>query len=246
MFTGVSFIYAYMTDSEVTKNIVTIGNVDIQLTEPNYPGNNSDLVKMQQPNQETPKDPTIVSTATATDSNDVVVFLKMTVPVVNNVTVVSNTGALTDPKPQEVYWFKTTNDAGTEWQNSFNTDWIELETYERNNGSTQTAGTRTYVFGYKYKLEGTNATDGTPRTGTSRIQTSALFNKVQLKNLLEGTIASGTTESIKLQAFGIQADTLIDASGNAINPDKATGFTKDELVYIYGAYANQNGVTNNN
>ena len=80
---------AYFTDYDHEKNIFTTGKVDIDLTEPNWPGN-QDVV----PGDIFTKDPTI----TNKDSVPVCAYLQVKVPVAN-VTMVNDDGSRT-PKRQ--------------------------------------------------------------------------------------------------------------------------------------------------
>ena len=215
-FGGVSGILAYQTDAETMNNVVTIGEVTMELTEPNWPGNDSDTVKNQLGNQETPKNPTIKNTGT----NDAVVFLRMTVPVAD-VTPVSDTGTLGTKARQELYYFKKTADTAEAHANNFYANWIELPTKET--GTDMASATRTYVFGYKTKITANQSTD-------------PLFDKIQLKNLIEGSLPSKTSESIKLEAFAIQADEII--SGDVV--DTSGDMNAEALTKIYTIYVTQN------
>lgn len=57
---GVGSTLAYFSDTENTTNVVTMGHVNIELTEPNYEGNSNDgeVINIV-PNQKIVKDPTI-------------------------------------------------------------------------------------------------------------------------------------------------------------------------------------------
>lgn len=73
-------IYAYFTDTESKTNTFTIGNVDIQLTEPLYDAAkqaDADYGKNLMPGEEVVKDPTITNISTA---NSAYLFAKVTVP----------------------------------------------------------------------------------------------------------------------------------------------------------------------
>ena len=49
---GIGGTIAYMTDNESVTNTFTVGKIDVDLTEPSYPGNDSPDVKDLVPNQE--------------------------------------------------------------------------------------------------------------------------------------------------------------------------------------------------
>ena len=215
-FSGVSGILAYQTDAETMNNVITVGDVAIELTEPNWPSNSSEEVKNQLGNQETLKNPTITNTGT----NDAVVFIRMTVPVAD-VAAVSDTGVLETSKKQELYFFKRTADIASVHTNNFYDNWVELTTEEK--GTDMSQATRTYVFGYKTRVVKDQATD-------------PLFDKIQMKNLLEGSVPSKTSENIKIEAFAIQADdviseTVIDTNGS---------MSAETLSKIYEIYVAQN------
>ena len=40
--------FAYLADTKSVNNVFTIGNVDVETTEPDYPGNESETVKNQE------------------------------------------------------------------------------------------------------------------------------------------------------------------------------------------------------
>lgn len=70
---GIWGIIAYFTASDSAENIFTVGNVDIELLEPNWvPGNATQLTA----NEELPKDPQIKNKG----SNDAYVYLKVSIP----------------------------------------------------------------------------------------------------------------------------------------------------------------------
>ena len=216
-FTAVNATMAYMADREAAKNVFTTGKVDITLTEPHYPGNDTDPTADQVGHQETPKDPVVTNVGV----NDAVVFLKMTVPVADVVTV-NDDGTKNDSAKQELYYFKKTADAASKHQNNFYSSWIELPSKE--NGTALTGATRTYVFGYQTKIAKNQKTD-------------PLFDKIQMKRVLEGNLSSGTEEQIKIEAYAIQADQIF-VGGSAV--DTSGTLTADQLTSIYNVYAKQN------
>lgn len=56
---GVGASLAYMTDNDTAENIITMGHVDIDLTEPNYPGDDDGKISNVKPGDNIVKDPTI-------------------------------------------------------------------------------------------------------------------------------------------------------------------------------------------
>lgn len=60
---------AYFTDTDAKNNVITMGNVDIDLEEPNYPGKDNDgVIEDIMPNQTIVKDPTITLDENSNDA----------------------------------------------------------------------------------------------------------------------------------------------------------------------------------
>ena len=125
---------AYMTDSETVTNTVTVGKVKIALSEPNYPGNESDQVKDLVPNEIVKKDPQVQNTGI----NDAIIYLKVEVPKAD-VTVAESSGTRGEKKVQEIFTLKNlkTGDDGT---------WMEIR---KDDSATDKC---VYIFAYKTKL----------------------------------------------------------------------------------------------
>ena len=232
---GIGGTLAYLTDSEQHTNVFTVGDVSIDLEEPNYVA----LTALQKtnivPNQELAKDPFIKNTGV----NDSIVFMKLTVPV-ENVTLVADNGANSEKKAQEIFYFKDTADYIETHANNFDSEWLELPTVEANTGSStaQTVGTRTYVFAYKRALPG--SLDSSGLTGSA--DTSKLFDKIQFKNILEEEIAQGALEKIKVEAFAIQTNNILLSNAStthaAFDPI-AANMTEQNLIEIYNIFIRQ-------
>ena len=209
--------YAYRISGETATNTTTIGDVSITLTEPDYPGNNSDEVKKLQPHQEVPKNPQITNTGT----NDAIVFLKITVPVVTDTTVDAGRQKEThdaNSKYEPVY-LKDDSVPTETHATQFDNGWFELTSLEE--GTDHKGTTRTYVLGYKTKL-------------AKNAKTTAAFDKIQLAKLLE-TASARDKYNIKVEGYAIQADEVIGADGR----DVTDTLNIDNLTYIYNAYVNQ-------
>lgn len=217
MFVSVSGIMAYPTDDEVAKNVFTVGRVKIDLLEPDWPGNDDPSTENQLGFQETAKNPTIKNVGT----NDAVVFIRMTVPVEEVITI-NDDGTKNAAARQELFIFKDAADAETAHANNFTSTWVELPAFET--GTDMSKTTRTYVFGYSRKIAKNASTD-------------PLFDKVQFKRLLEHNLPSGTEEAIQIEAFAIQAGGILN-SGVEINTTGA--IPAADLAKIYQTYINQN------
>lgn len=178
---------AFFTSNDIVTNKLTIGNVRINLTETEYPGNTASGVTDMLPYSEVKKNPQIQNTGI----NEAFVFLKVTVPV-RDVTEVATNGTPGKKEMQEIFYLKNKTDSETTFSNSFNKNWIELTNCETGTDYNQSA--RTYVFGYKDAV----------KTGAT---TEPLFDKVQLKNIKE-ELGANQTQSINIEACAVQSDYL--------------------------------------
>lgn len=163
------------------------------------------------PNQKVAKDPYVENTGT----NDALVFLKVTAPKAN-IIVAANDGTRGQAALQEIFSYQRGNeDEG--FQDGFNTDAF-MQIAKEDSDSTVS-----YVFAYNNALPAGQ-------------ETTALFDHVQLKNVIEGQV-DATTQNIDVKAYAIQATDILDASG-----DDITDGTLDEatLKSIYDVYVKQN------
>lgn len=184
-------VLAYFTHKDEVINTITVGKVSIALHEDNYPGNANSDVNNLLPNVEIEKNPNVENTG----KTSAYVFLKVSVPV-EEITEVAFDGSITsNKKAQEIFYLKTNAASQTALSNSFYTDnWIEI--IDEESGTDYKAGTvRTYIFGYKKAL-------------SSEEKTDVLFDKVQLKNIIENELLSGSELHIDIKALGIQAEYL--------------------------------------
>jgi len=279
---GASGTLAYLTDSETATNVFTVGEVKIDLEEPNYPGNDSDDVKELVPNEEVKKDPQIENTSI----NDAIVYLKMSVPV-RFVTKVADDGTIVAGdltggnaselgqanaarQWQEIFYFKDEADTQGAHANHFGANWIELDPMAVSGNATSSSTTatgvhsgesyaplyidkdgnpvaisamvegqdyyRVYYFGYNQKLAGTDPQGVNPSALTSGANiTEPLFDKVQLKNVLEAELVHDAAQTIKIDAYAIQANEILEN-----NADLTDTLSKTNLEKIYDIYMNQN------
>lgn len=207
---------AYLTDTEGATNTFTVGKVQIDLEEPGYPGNTDDSVKNLVSNQEIAKDPQVENTGV----NDAIVFMTVEVPR-GNVTAVATDGTKGTKQNQDLFWFKDTADAQGTFANKWDADWIELTAKETHEDTDTTSK---YIFAYKTKL----AKDA---------KTTPLFDKIQLKNVIEGEIAAGEAKNIVANAYAIQAAEVLDGEST----DLTDALTAETLGKIYDIYFKQNG-----
>lgn len=205
--------FAYLTDTaDTATNTFSVGEVKIELQEPNY-----QRVDNMVPNQEAAKDP-LIKNVSATEDN-AIVFMKVTVPVAN-VTAVSDAGVKGEKANQELFFFKQEADGIGTHANNFGAKWIELSAKET--GTDMSGATRTYVFGYSEKLAKDASTD-------------ALFDKVQVKNIIEDEVTAAAEQNIVVEAYAIQGDEVL--SGNA---DLTDTLDATNLGAIWDIYFAQN------
>lgn len=173
---------AYLTDTEGTTNVVTVGKVQIDLEEPGYPGNNSDEVKRVIPNQEIVKDPQVENTG----NNAALIYLKVDIPQ-ENFTEMGLDGTLGEKKMQDLFALK-----------GLDVDWELIQTTTSTNADTQKTKT-TYVYAYRKPLE-------------KGATTSKLFNKVQMKNAIENDLSGNVEDIVitacAIQATDIPGENL--------------------------------------
>ena len=200
----------YLTDNDSATNTVTVGDVKVDLIEPNWTDTN-DVV----PNQELTKDPQVTNTGV----NDAIIFMTLQVPV-ENITLTADDGTKGTKGNSELFWFKDTADGASVHANNFDSNWVHLDT--KDTGADLTGTSRTYVFAYKTAV----AKDQT---------TNPLFDKIQVKNFIENEIAAGKTEQIKLNSYAIQASNVLESG-----IDISSSLTNANLSKIYDIYVKQN------
>lgn len=211
----IAWSFAFLRSIDEVTNTFTTRNLDILLTETEYPGNFDKSVTDILPYDEIPKNPQITNSG----NNDAFVFLRITVPVVNTA-IADVDGTKGEQKLQEIFYLKTNQTEKTTLENSFNqTNWIRLENMEEGLKITPQgdkiyeSDLRTYVFGYKNSISSGQTTD-------------PIFDKVQMKNVITDVLGYYEFQTIKVDAFGIQADYLN-------NMDSKTDLSEEKLEEIY-------------
>ena len=150
---------AYLTDTETATNTFTVGNIQIDLEEPGYPGNDSDEVKNIIPNQEITKDPQVENTG----DNAAIVYLKVDVPQ-ETFTELGIDGVKGETKLQDLFKL-----------NGLSENWELIKTEASTDADTAKTKT-TYVYAYRKTLD----------KGT---KTDKLFERVQMKNAVENDLS---------------------------------------------------------
>ena len=229
---------AYFTDVEVKDNIITIGRIDLQLDEGDFP---SDAVSVVSGSRQA-KAPRLINTGTKEEF----VFLKITVPK-KNITLLDSLGMpdtqYSNTNPQQLFRFTANDDQQSETlpkqenkdidfsyhygspngeDDSVPVGWVLIESDDTNADDDE------YVFGYNKKLS-PNETSGT----------CTLFDAVQLKSFIDGEVSE--TVSIGVYGFGIQADNLkavISDSSDMVDTSK-TMYSITDLQAIYKIVKNK-------
>lgn len=249
---GIAGTVAYLTDKTDATNNFTFGDVKVNTLEPAWDTTDTDgdgipdMAEDVVPNQQIPKS---VQTENV-GINDAIVFVKITVPL-EVVTRVSDNGTAEripsqtpggigalDRKLQEVFYFQLKGDSINTENNNFDKNWVNLpeeeigyagaggheEYLDLSNTKAYAGSTRTYVFGYNKRI-------------AKGEKTTTLFDKVQIKNIVENEVAPGATKSIKVETYSVQADNIVNANG-AI--DTTGKLSHDTLKEIYDIYMTQN------
>ena len=242
---------AYLTDSETADNTFTMGDVTIESLEPNWPGNDSDSVKDVVPNKEIAKDPMVDNKGV----NDAIVFITVDSPM-EKLTVIADNGTVATAKSiNELFWFKDAEDTVSTHANNFDSGWQELTSKEMyvkiaaDGTETKVAAAdlettydslaatdvlvKRYVFGYKQPIQGSTTHDGSAQTETNK-KTTPLFDKVQLKNVLENEVDKAA-EKVVVRSFAIQASQILEN-----NADIGATLDETNLGKIYDIFVRQN------
>ena len=213
---------AYMTSSETATNTFTAGEVKIDLQEPAWkPEDGKHLVAKQT----VLKDPKIKNTG----KNPAYVFMTVQVPV-RTLTLYNDAGRKEEySETTELFNLKKNVNGIYETLSDTNSgNWVLLK--DRSTYGTKDESFTTYVYAYRVPVE-PNATS------------EALFDAVQLKNVIEGysemsKISTKDEYPITINGYAIQATDVIGADGSDVTDGTVTA---DDLLRMYDTYVNQNG-----
>ena len=251
--------FSYLMDAERKDNVITIGNVDVELSEPSY--TDSSIVAA---GDAPPKNPLLINKGT----EDEYVFLRIAVPKKNvtllyesDITITENGSTYpkgtptvknrnASGKPQaamdEIFRFiaegdltskvtETTEPKTTEPQFDFayNAGRADTEGWVylyRKIGAEENDAYNYYYFGYNKVLKYDS-------------ETKTLFDRVQLKSFIDEELVSKDGEDfaslIKVKGYGVQSDSL------EINdlPGRNEILTKEQLKKIFGIVSRKAGET---
>ncbi len=218
---------SYLTDRDANDNVFALGNVQLTLTEEHYPEQAQDRILA--PKAYIPKDPVIVNTG----NNDEYVFLKVTLPL-ESVTIVDETthkpkdggkvlrevfNLLSDDAAHKTAGFSGAHAVEDIGELNYDSHWSVLSGEEDLSNQTHT-----YLFGYRQML------------GVGS-QTTALFDRLQIRNVLEGDLLPEQLQRVEIAAYGIQKEEL-EGWVTVADPDHVTDA---ELKGIFDIYAGQEG-----
>ena len=230
---------SYFTDKTEVYNSFVFGNVEIVPDEPNW-----DPEDPLVPNEEVPKDPQIANNG----NTEAIVFIKLQVPV-DTFTAVNDDGTKGNEVTDEIFWLKSKDVPDSEHRTQFNDvehggNWVLLSKTD----GAEAGSYNTYLFGYRKALgtsEGhiSNVLNPDADEWAEMTKTDTLFDKVQLKNFVEGTLLGNY--NVKLEFYAIQAQYLTDVNGvdltEILFPDgkfnENATLDADALRTIYGLYA---------
>ncbi len=170
---------AYFTDTDNATNVFTIGNVDIELEEPNWDttdddnNNVPDASQDLMPGQTIAKDPKINNIST---TNPAYVFAKVEVPC---------TTATSPATPAELFSY------------TLNSGWTELSTAAV---ACTSGGSATHVYYY--------GSGNTLTSLAAEASTPAVFNNVTLLSTLTGNEGLSGNKNIVVTGYGIQTQGL--------------------------------------
>ena len=167
---------AFFTDKDNKTNDFTVGNISIQLTEPNW---NADNGKDLTPNKTISKDPQITNDG----PNDAFVFLQVKVPVANVKTAAAD-GSLQAAKSQDLFTY-TVNDS-----------WVEVS-------RKSSADSTTYIYAY-VGADGAMKTLAPGKTTNSLFDSVTFLNLVE-GQIDEGTQISVDVDAYGIQTTDLGA-----------------------------------------
>ena len=190
---GIGGMFAYFTDTDTTTNTFTVGQISLDLQEPNWPGNDDPSVQDITPNQELTKDPQILNDGV----NSEYVFATVAVPYANIKTAAEDGTVAAEAANTELYTLQ-----------GVSSDWF-LMGYLDNDGSISATPVyrddNTVVHLYAY-----GSADAMTKLAKDA-RTDAIFESVKFVNAVEDQNLEGTSLDIVINAYGIQTENIGDA-----------------------------------
>lgn len=201
---------AYLTDNEGVTNTFTVGKVQIDLTEPNKPDEDTPRV----PNEEMQKDPTIKNTG----ENDAVMFVSFDIPM-DNLVIAGYDGTKQEAADVELFDFRTTD--GT--YDSVNDGWVLIsKTIAEDNSKA------TYLYGY----EDTVAPDETIPSIFDYVRMANI-----VEGQIDGEKLELPVRAYAIQSGYLQSADNTTGNHDIVVGD---AMSQETLTDIYEIFANQN------
>lgn len=203
-------ILALSGDIDIKQNIYTAQGVSIDLTQTNYPGDNSDEVKHMLALSEVPKNPVIKNTGKA----DIFAYMAVTIPF-DTVALTSYDGTPAYATLTQLfsYGYDQTAGARDSWKLVEEGYFGDVKIVPVENvlqGATEKYGaydaankTVTYVWAY------VGANGDVLDSLANRESTEALFDYIKLADIDGKTVVDGTKQIVVVSAYGIQADNVV-------------------------------------
>ncbi len=215
---------AYFTDNESHTNSYAMGNITIDGTESEW---NPENAKAVVPKMVIAKNPRLENTGT----NAAVGFIVLDSPLLHQIQLSDDHGALLPPADVETFRF-----LNAEKVEGFNIEnWVLLDTgyldysgnviSKENEDVPEQAEKKRYIFGYKNALPGGNA--------EAPIKTDPLFNWLESQNYVEGSIPDNTPDGIDVHFLAIQADYLTLPDGAVTSEASLQNMSTDTLRAVY-------------
>lgn len=241
---GITSAMAYLTAMDSAVNVFTVGNIKIDTSEPNWPGNGSGMTTDIVPMTRIPKDPQIHNTG----KNDAVVFMVVDIPM-EEVIWADETGTRHEEENVELFQFQSGNGG----YNSTGAGWSLLETtyldgnLEPTDPNALTAGLAKPVVD-EHALSPDKTTPaycrrlyGYQDAITSGYGTKPIFTNVRAINFIEGYLENRSLDII-VSSFGLQADNLTydDPKGDT-ESIVTKGMSDDTLKKVWKIYLSQSG-----
>lgn len=213
---GIAGVSAYLTDTETTPNVFTVGEVTIDALEPNYPGNGTDDTEDLVPLEEVKKDPQIKNTG----KNPIVVFEQVDIPMASLI-LAEDDGTRLPEANVEIFDYRTEEGL----YDSTDDEWVQISqeylTADDQPADADTAAKVRRIYGYSNVVKEDETTN-------------SLFDVVRLANVVEGQI-DNSVQTIQLTTYAIQADNI--AGITSAHWDEEMDQAK--LTEIFDVYMNQ-------
>ena len=182
-------VYSYYTHKDTKVNRFNVGNIQIEITEPNYDEDN----KIVKPNSEIVKDPTIANTGKVPAYIRAQVYIQMA-----KIPYISSDGTAVNPG-QEVELFTYS----VNYEN--NSGWIKVEDADYETTYQDDDGNKYKVCTYKFVENGQEKSIPAGETISVDGQALPVFSKVKTINYMDTD--QEVNAQIHICALGVQSET---------------------------------------